>query len=276
MDNLFRGRHGRASRVRRAIQERLRFRPSGPRILANSIPKAGTHLLARCLEQFPGLIDSGTHFEPGTEAGELTTALDHLSPGSFATAHLPYRRERAGVLDAADVVHALIVRDPRDVVVSHFHYVTYRSINHRLHDHFNRLPDDGARLMASIRGVDAASAGLERGLEDIGQRFRRYLRWRDHDCCLVRFRYLIGPRGGGSRSRQIEEIQRLASHLGIELGPRDLERVLERAFFTKSTTFRRGVVGDWQNHFAEEHKTAFKEIAGQVLIDLGYEQDLDW
>jgi hypothetical protein len=276
MDDLFRHRHGRASRARRAIQKRLRFRPPGVRVLANSVPKAGTHLLARCLEQFPGMIDSGVHLEPITEAGELEATLGSLPPGSFATAHLPFRPGRAGVLEASDVVHTLIVRDPRDVVVSHFHYVTRRSTQHRLHDYFNRLPDDAARLMASIRGVDAAAAGLERGLENIDQRFRRYLQWQSEDCCLIRFRELVGPRGGGSRARQIEEVRRLAAHLGLALDDRDLARIVERTFFAGSTTFRRGKIGDWRNHFTEEHKAAFKEIAGQILIDLDLERDLDW
>lgn len=276
MDHLFRRRHGRASQVRRAMQERLQFGATGPRVLANSVPKAGTHLLARCLEQFPGVIDSGVHIKPETGAVELEATLDGLSPGSFATAHLPYAHPKASLLVAAGVKHTLIVRDPRDVVVSHFYYVTHRATNHPLHAYYRDLPDDSARLMASIQGVDAASTGLDKGLENVGLRFHRYLHWRDHDACLVRFRNLIGPRGSGSRTQQTEEIQHLATHLEVELGPRDLERVLDRAFFDKSTTFRRGAIGDWKNHFAEKHKAAFKEMAGPILIDLGYEKDLNW
>lgn len=29
-------------------------------------------------------------------------------------------------------------------------------------------------------------------------------------------------------------------------------------------------------YFSAEHKDTFKEVAGQLLIDLGYEQDFDW
>ena len=40
--------------------------------------------------------------------------------------------------------------------------------------------------------------------------------------------------------------------------------------------YRKGVAGDWKNHFTENHKKAFKDIAGQVLIELGYEKNMDW
>ena len=275
-DTLFRRRHGRASRFRRSIREGVRIRASGPRILANSIPKAGTHLLARCLDHFPGMVDSGVHIRPSVGAYELEGMLLGLSRGSFATAHLPFSRRRAEVLAELDVGLTLIIRDPRDVVVSHFHYVTRRATKHPLQAYYRALSDEPTRLMASIQGVDAAATGVDRGLENVGERFRRYLRWRKHACCVVRFRDLIGPRGGGSRDRQVEAIERLAAHLGLEAKRGDVDRVVERAFFDKSTTFRRGAIGDWVNHFTEGHKEAFKEVAGQLLIDLGYEGDMDW
>ena len=38
----------------------------------------------------------------------------------------------------------------------------------------------------------------------------------------------------------------------------------------------RGNSKTWKSHFSEADKDYFKEIAGQVLIDLGYEKDMDW
>ena len=39
---------------------------------------------------------------------------------------------------------------------------------------------------------------------------------------------------------------------------------------------RKGVVGDWENDFTGEDKMAFKAIAGDLLITLGYEKSNDW
>ena len=38
----------------------------------------------------------------------------------------------------------------------------------------------------------------------------------------------------------------------------------------------KGKKGGWKNFFQEEHKQAFKKIAGDLLIELGYETDLNW
>jgi len=44
----------------------------------------------------------------------------------------------------------------------------------------------------------------------------------------------------------------------------------------KSPTFREGKAGKWRDYFSEEHKQLFKDIAGDLLIRLGYEENNDW
>ena len=39
---------------------------------------------------------------------------------------------------------------------------------------------------------------------------------------------------------------------------------------------RKGIVGDWRNHFTERVKTQFKKQYGKLLIDTAYEKDLSW
>ncbi len=39
---------------------------------------------------------------------------------------------------------------------------------------------------------------------------------------------------------------------------------------------RKGVTGDWRNHFTAEDKKLFKDLAGDLLIKLGYEKDNNW
>jgi len=40
--------------------------------------------------------------------------------------------------------------------------------------------------------------------------------------------------------------------------------------------YRKGVAGDWVNHFTERHVAAFKERFGDLVERLGYEQDSSW
>lgn len=273
---------GLARSIRRLAVEQIRAGATGPRVLAISVPKAGTNLLTRCLSLFPGIIYSGVAMVyPGDittrriERGELEEKLRHIGGGCFVTTHLPFTPEAAELVADLGFVTTLIMRDPRDVAVSHFHFVCKRKQN-RLHTYFSKLPDDFTRLMASIRGVDSTLKDAGGGLDDIGQRFRNHLPWADHGSCFVRFEHLIGPHGGGSHELQIQEIQRLAAHLEIDLGSEDIERIADRVFSRRSSTFRKGLIGDWKNYFTSEHKAVFKELAGQLLIDLGYEDNLDW
>ena len=43
-----------------------------------------------------------------------------------------------------------------------------------------------------------------------------------------------------------------------------------------SSFLRKGISGDWENYFNEEAKDIFKKHAGQMLIQLGYEKDMNW
>lgn len=54
-----------------------------------------------------------------------------------------------------------------------------------------------------------------------------------------------------------------------------MRKALDKTF--KYNTFvRKGIVGDWKEHFSDYNKDAFKKQAGDVLIRLGYEDSNDW
>ena len=39
---------------------------------------------------------------------------------------------------------------------------------------------------------------------------------------------------------------------------------------------RKGIVGDWKNHFNEKSRSVFADLAGDQLIKLGYETNKNW
>jgi hypothetical protein len=39
---------------------------------------------------------------------------------------------------------------------------------------------------------------------------------------------------------------------------------------------RKGIVGDWKNHFTPAVVNKFKSLTGDGLIQLGYERDMNW
>jgi hypothetical protein len=44
----------------------------------------------------------------------------------------------------------------------------------------------------------------------------------------------------------------------------------------RSPTFRSGKTGEWRKSFTDEHKKIFKDTAGELLIKLKYETNMDW
>lgn len=257
---------------------------SGPRVLANSIPKAGTHLLTSMLWKLPGMMHSGRHHAfpeftfPGSTQPDwrlVERALSSVNRGQFATAHFPARPELSSVLQRLGYRTVFILRDPRDVVVSNAFYITGSKRHHR-HERFNQeLADTGERIMACITGLPSDETGP--ALDSIGDRLRRYLPWTDDPTTYTcRFERLIGPSGGGTIEQQRQEIEAIARHIGRQLSPDQVDHVARSLWSPRSSTFRRGEIGDWRNHFTDGHKVAFRRYAGKELIALGYESDDEW
>lgn len=79
----------------------------------------------------------------------------------------------------------------------------------------------------------------------------------------------------------------LFQFLDLPHDDRMLQDILDRSSFKfyagresgqedRKRFYRKGVAGDWKNHFTEEDKQVFKDNAGDMLIKLGYERDLSW
>jgi len=224
----------------------------------------------------PGITDSGLRLRGRVHDEYLEARLKLVGGGCFMPAHVFYTDHREQILADLGFRIVLIIRDPRDIVVSHYHYVTHGSRRHQLRDYYRSLPDDAARLMTSIAGIQQPQSEPTIRLRDIDSRYRSFLTWENHGACVVKFENMVGPRGGGSYEAQRVEIRRLAEHLDVQLEESDVKRIASNIFRRASTTFRRGMIGDWKRHLAPEHRAVFRSIAGQLLVDLGYEPDQDW
>ena len=56
----------------------------------------------------------------------------------------------------------------------------------------------------------------------------------------------------------------------------DIDILIEDIEPRKSHTFRSGKTGGWREYFKDEHKQLFKDVAGNLLVELGYEDSNDW
>jgi sulfotransferase 6B1 len=267
-----------------------------PKVLLNGPGKSGTHLLSACLSLMPKMMFSGRHFalpnffagparspssrsrQPGSppplDVTRLKKYMERCPQGMFVTAHATFHPDFSDLVKQLRFKHILLLRDPRDIAVSHAFYIMQDTLHPHHRYYAETLKSDEERLMASIRGFEE---GVEKPLQPIGEIFGAFLPWiHDRSTLVVRFEEMIGPRGGGSAKKQLDEIERIAGFVERPLDREGAHLIARNMYGKGSVTFRKGKLGDWQNHFTEAHKHAFKEVAGDLLIRLGYEEDASW
>ena len=270
----------------RRIAQMLRYRRSLndlPILFANSFPKSGTHLLTQVLQGFTHLgaaVDSGlpaiVMYEGSTgklrPVETIRSDLERLRPGGIAYGHLHALPEIIAYLCQDGFAPYFILRDPRDVAVSHVHYVTEMATDHIHHDYYaGTLQTFDDRLTTSILG----RPGWEALFPDIRARFEPYLDWLDQpEVLTLRYEDFISNRVGA-----LEQVldHALSRGFSIHCDRREAVEVLEQNIAPeRSPTFREGRAGGWRESFQTEHIKLFKQVAGDLLIRLGYEHDSDW
>ena len=99
---------------------------------------------------------------------------------------------------------------------------------------------------------------------------------------------LLGPgytevRFEALASRTVPEARRLFGFLGVDSRATVARPCVDKARFERwskgrkrgtedsSSFFRKGIVGDWRNFFTERDESIFREEAGDLLRELGYD-----
>jgi hypothetical protein len=198
-------------------------------------------------------------------------------------------QEIADVYPEAQVIH--IVRDGRDIAVSAMHHLWERKIDlaggEDLRPEEKEMRDayraDPKRYLASGKSIFTPER-LERTARDWGAQVTKAMadgpRLLDQSYAEVRYEDL--------HANPESELARLLSFLGADSRASTVARCVRDETFERRTKgrapgeedsshlLRMGLVGDWKRVFNEQDKQTFKEAAGEVLVQLGYEADANW
>jgi len=242
-----------------------------------SIPKCGTHLLAELITLLTGMpyISVGTHNNFSTQGAQTKKIKEKLLNlhDTYLLGHTTYDAELEKMLNAMQIKTFFIYRDPRDHMVSYSYYI--------------QRPDAPAYIKewTEKNSFDALLDSFFTGdfilykywyAKKIDDFYRLFLPWlKCKNVCAIRFEDLVGSNGGGSIESQYLAIEKIAHHIGIQLDENDLQDITEK-LFGSGFTFRKGQIGAWKTHFNNQHIKKCKEVAGNLLIDLGYEENLNW
>jgi hypothetical protein len=196
-----------------------------------------------------------------------------------------------------------VIRDPRDILVSSYFSDKY---SHYVY----------GQQFAQFReqlGAMEFDEGLRLELERRTAEFEALTRWDYHNPRVYETRYevltaapfdefskilnFLGiPMPESGMSNRVARAK-LAANRGLHrvglplrvnsIPPQWLRALLDKNSFQniagrqkgqedQKSHYRKGVAGDWINYLTGANKELFKERWGQLVIDLGYEEDLDW
>ncbi len=246
-----------------------------PRTIQISIAKSGTHLLIRCIRL---LSQTQFHFTGHHATPQhIESSLGNLASNKFLVSHIPYSPHSAAIIKKHQAKVLFTYRDPRDLVISFANYI-------RAND-CSKAPNQAWPMARNMSFDDIINSLIEKGelyhfwpgIIGIDQYYKAFMPWAHFENCLpIRFEDLIGPKGGGSLETQYETIKTIAQHLQIISLPEEKFLHVIDNLFGGESTFRQGQIGAWKTGLNKQQKELFKKVAGKLLIDLGYENDMDW
>lgn len=228
--------------------------------------------------------DAVTREAVGREGWKDWQTLRYL--GDKTTTHFCTQiDEIARTFPDARFLHML--RDGRDVVVSDM-FLLFKELERR------EMPEDARREAAAAREHYVFGKGKRTPL------FRpavlRYLttEWATSVMGGRRAQALLGPgqwhevRFEMIAEHPVDELRAILSWLDVAADDALTTQIVQRHTFERlsggrsrgqeepTAEWRKGIIGDWKNHFTNEDRFLFKSIAGELLIELGYEQGTDW
>jgi sulfotransferase 6B1 len=271
-----------AGKTAQAILRWKRFSfHEAPPVFGNSKPKSGSHLLLQILSGFTQIMPyKYVEADPvrGIEKNgrrrmnaEVLEELKRVPAGVIGWGYVDATPENVSFLTAAGRVNYFMYRDPRDLLVSQVFFATDMHEEHGMHAYYKSLPDFATRLNVAITGID--KDGLY--MVGVNGRYESVFQWLEQkNVMCIRFEDLVDDRDA-TLNAMLHEVEKTGYKIPI---PRKLAlSVLVDAIQPrKSHTFRSGKTGGWKEHFTEQHKKLFKDVAGDLLVRLGYEKNNDW
>lgn len=248
----------------------------------------------------------GIEWESASVLDAMQNALDRqigarireLDYGEVLQTHDPVSISR--LADIRDLRTVYLIRDPRDIVISMYFRLYGTKENVGCGTYIGELNEElkEARLLAMFEGGEFQRSGCyvnhfpdlkwiaSNFAAGISQANIKLIKFEDlHRSPSDVYRGLISWLGFDKEpfipplsDKELEEIIHLGS---FELQTKGLRQRGEESSAVVmqngvQTSCRKGVPGDWRQHFSARVKARCKELIGNELIYLGYEKDYGW
>lgn len=229
------------------------------RLINIAIPKSGSGMLAQAIGGEHANIGPGMY----ADHPDAETFKEMRFTEPFARSHQPHHSAYEEFYRERGDKVIFLYRDLRDVIVSHAMYVD-KWAGHR--SYFN-FPIGEGKFLAKADDRIMELIKRSRWL------YERYLGWLEVDFVLpLKYEELVNPDG----SKNPEGFQKFIDYLGNYAGTLECKspkQMINRIDPNSCNTYRKGVVGDWKNHFKDKHIKIFWQTCGNIMRELGYVND---
>lgn len=171
-----------------------------------------------------------------------------------------------------------MLRDPRDLTISGYHYHKWTS------EEWVHVPNSeyGGKTRQEYLNSVSMEEALFAEIKGLGKTISRMAEWDYNNPNVLEFKY----------EEIIDYQEEVFRRIFIKYGLTDdaievAMNFVERHSFkkkagrnlgeiTEKSHLRSGRSGEWQKFYNSEHKAFFKELYGDVLVKIGYEDNNDW
>ena len=178
----------------------------------------------------------------------------------------------------------IVWRDGRDDIISWYHHCLFLNESGR-----NKPVVDRLRQKFQFTDYTDLHANLPEFIEHcFTEKYPMKFSWKDFVNKWINEKTAVFVRYEDLRTAGAEELCRVVKELtGEPLSPVRANAIIDEFSFAKqagrapgmenkNSFLRKGIVGDWKNHFSLEARQLFDQFVGNELIQLGYEQNHDW
>jgi len=177
----------------------------------------------------------------------------------------------------------ILLRDGRDVMVSaYYHFLFFNERNS--HNHVTKI-----RNLLNFDNYDDIKTNLPKFIEYMFCSYSKGIfkfswsqfinSWIDKDVTVVKYESLLQD-----TRKALEKV--LLSRSELKINYEKLEEIVYKNSFSQQSKkfinsqshnfLRKGISGDWKNHFSKEACQVFNKFGGDELIKSGYEKNRNW
>ncbi|MFI4854626.1 MAG: sulfotransferase domain-containing protein [Phycisphaerales bacterium JB065] len=249
--------------VQRAVAQVVQNHPHRNLLILGQ-PKSGSTWVHRMLADLPGYV-KWTPDNIKVWTNHDLRRSDFIPPARGYTVtkvHAQPSPENIAIVRDTQRPYIVTVRDPRDLAVSWAYFIAntkavgYEDIHERT---------VGERISIYIDKVLSRILDWAIGWHDESSRTGQGL--------VLRYEQLL--------SDTHAQVKNAVEHMGVRVSESRLASIIDRHSFAKATgrqagqedskAFnRKGIAGDWRNHFTPEHIVAFQTVAAGRMVELGY------